>query len=85
VTDRPGIRAIDAIRGKITPNQMNAAIPDRRTATEQISGVIERVTFHNDDSGFYNPAVMTGANWSSRSSCFLISLVEAGVAQQLLP
>jgi hypothetical protein len=29
---------------------MNAAIPERRHATEEISGVIERVTFHNDDS-----------------------------------
>jgi hypothetical protein len=31
---------------------MNAAIPERRPATEEISGVIERVTFHNADSGF---------------------------------
>src|SRR5437867_5809508 len=31
---------------------MNAAIPERRPATEEISGVIERVTFHNTDSGF---------------------------------
>jgi hypothetical protein len=31
---------------------MNAAIPARRPATEEISGLIERVTFHNDDSGF---------------------------------
>ena len=31
---------------------MTAAMPDRRPATEEISGVIERVTFHNDDSGF---------------------------------
>ncbi len=31
---------------------MNAAIPERRPATEQISGLIERVTFHNDESGF---------------------------------
>ena len=31
---------------------MSAAIPERRPATEEISGVIERVTFHNDDSGF---------------------------------
>jgi hypothetical protein len=31
---------------------MNAAMPERQPATEQISGVIERVTFHNDDSGF---------------------------------
>ena len=28
------------------------AMPERRPATEEISGVIERVTFHNDDSGF---------------------------------
>jgi exodeoxyribonuclease V alpha subunit len=31
---------------------MNAATPERRHATEQISGLIERVTFHNDESGF---------------------------------
>src|SRR5580704_17198095 len=31
---------------------MTAAMPERRPATEQISGVIERVTFHNDESGF---------------------------------
>jgi hypothetical protein len=31
---------------------MTAAIPERRPATEQISGVIERVTFHNEGSGF---------------------------------
>ena len=31
---------------------MTAAMPERRPATEEISGVKERVTFHNDDSGF---------------------------------
>src|SRR5260370_720872 len=31
---------------------MNAAIPERRPATEEISGLIERVTFQNDESGF---------------------------------
>jgi hypothetical protein len=31
---------------------MHAGIPERQPATEQISGVIERVTFHNEDSGF---------------------------------
>jgi hypothetical protein len=36
----------------MTPNQMNAAIPERRPATEEISGLIERVTFHNDENGF---------------------------------
>jgi hypothetical protein len=30
---------------------MNAAMPERRPATEEISGVIERVTFHNDECG----------------------------------
>ena len=40
------------VRGKMNPHQMNAAIPERRPATEEISGLIERVTFHNDESGF---------------------------------
>jgi len=31
---------------------MNAATPQRRPATEEISGLIERVTFHNDERGF---------------------------------
>jgi hypothetical protein len=31
---------------------MTAAIPERRPTTEEISGLIERVTFHNDESGF---------------------------------
>jgi hypothetical protein len=31
---------------------MNAAIPERRPATEEISGLIERITFHDDENGF---------------------------------
>jgi exodeoxyribonuclease V alpha subunit len=31
---------------------MNAAIPERRSVAEEISGLIERVTFHNDATGF---------------------------------
>jgi hypothetical protein len=31
---------------------MTAAIPERRPETEEISGVIECVPFHNHDSGF---------------------------------
>jgi hypothetical protein len=31
---------------------MNATIPERRPVTEEISGVIERVTFHNEENGF---------------------------------
>jgi exodeoxyribonuclease V alpha subunit len=34
------------------PNQMNATIPERKAITEEISGLIERVTFHNDENGF---------------------------------
>ncbi len=33
----------------MTPNPMNAAIPERRPATEEISVLIEPVTFHNDE------------------------------------
>jgi exodeoxyribonuclease V alpha subunit len=31
---------------------MNTSSPERKAATEELSGLIERVTFHNDDSGF---------------------------------
>lgn len=31
---------------------MNPAAPERRPDTEEITGLIERVTFHNDESGF---------------------------------
>ena len=31
---------------------MSAANPQRRPATEEISGLIERVTFHNEENGF---------------------------------
>ena len=35
----------------MTP-RMNAATPGHRAATEEISGLIERVTFHNDENDF---------------------------------
>jgi exodeoxyribonuclease V alpha subunit len=35
-----------------TTHAKNAAISERRPATEEISGLIERVTFHNVESGF---------------------------------
>jgi hypothetical protein len=31
---------------------MNAATPECRPVTEEISGVIERVAFRNDENGF---------------------------------
>jgi hypothetical protein len=37
--------------GKMNPH-MNAAIPEHKPASEEIFGPIERVTFHNDESGF---------------------------------
>ena len=45
---------------------MNAATPERRPATEEISGVIERVTFHNDDSVFCVLRVKTPGRPSPR-------------------
>ena len=45
---------------------MNAAIPERKPATEEISGLIERVTFHNDESGLLPAAnENTGASRGS--------------------
>ena len=32
--------------------EMNAATPQHKSMTEEISGLIERVTFHNEESGF---------------------------------
>jgi len=29
---------------------MNAAIPERKATSEEISGLIERITFHNEAS-----------------------------------
>src|SRR3974377_1338244 len=31
---------------------MNGAIPERKPTSEEISGLIERVTFHNEENGF---------------------------------
>jgi len=42
---------------------MNAAIPERRPATEEISGLIERVTFHNDESGKNQGADVVLESW----------------------
>jgi hypothetical protein len=53
--DRCGKRSGGTIRGKMNPH-MNAAMPERRPSTEEISGIIERVTFHNDDSVFCVPS-----------------------------
>jgi exodeoxyribonuclease V alpha subunit len=31
---------------------INAAVPEPKEASEEIAGLIERVTFHNDQNGF---------------------------------
>jgi ATP-dependent exoDNAse (exonuclease V) alpha subunit len=36
----------------MNPQNMNAAIPERKPTSEEISGLIERVTFHNEENGF---------------------------------
>ena len=36
----------------MTSPHMNAAISERKPTPEEVSGLIERVTFHNEDSGF---------------------------------
>jgi exodeoxyribonuclease V alpha subunit len=42
---------------------MNAALPEREPTTEEISGLIERVTFHNEDGGFCVLRVKTPGHW----------------------
>jgi exodeoxyribonuclease V alpha subunit len=42
---RPTIRESES-------SHMNTAIPERSLATQEISGLIETVTFHNEDNGF---------------------------------
>jgi hypothetical protein len=59
---------------------LNAAIPERGPPARKIFGDMERVTFRNDDS-LICVLRKTDANRESRSSSFLISLVEAGVAK----
>ena len=61
----------------MTPNQMNAAIPERRPATEEISGGIERVTFHNDDSGF---CVLRGKARGQREETTVVGSLPSGTA-----
>ena len=39
-----------------------AAIPERRPAAEEISGVIERVTFHPDENGVCVLGIKTGTS-----------------------
>jgi hypothetical protein len=54
--------------------------PGAEASSEEIFGDMERVTFRNDDS-LICVLRKTDANRESRSSRFLISLVEAGVAK----
>src|ERR1035438_6317067 len=83
VRDGLGIRTPDSIGGKVRPNEMNAAIWGRRPATEQISGVIERVTFHKDESGslFWRSRISARGSPMRRISCALAVLLLVGLAQ----
>jgi exodeoxyribonuclease V alpha subunit len=47
---------------------MNAAAPQRRPATEEVSGLIERVTFHNEENGF---CVLRVKKPGRRQRCFM--------------
>src|SRR5258707_15850676 len=60
------------------PPRMNTAIQERRPATEEISGVIERVTFHNDDSGFCVLRVKTKGHREETTVVGALPSVSAG-------
>ena len=51
---------------------MNAAIPQRRPATEEIPVLIERVTFHNDDRGKNQGADAVLESWEDMNHDFQI-------------
>ena len=57
---------------------MIAAIPERRPVTEEISGVIERVTFHNEDSGFCVLRIKTKAHREEATVIGSLPSVTAG-------
>jgi hypothetical protein len=57
---------------------MNAATPECRPATEEISGLIERVTFHNDESGFCVLRVKTPGHREETTVVGSLSSVTAG-------
>jgi len=57
---------------------MNAATPECRPATEEISGLIERVTFHNDESGFCVLRVKTPVHREETTVVGSLTSVTAG-------
>src|SRR5580704_18701049 len=81
--DGLGIRTPDSIGGKVRPGEMNAAISECRPTTEQITGVIESVTFYQDESGslFWRSKISARGSPMRRISCALAVLLLAGLAQ----
>jgi exodeoxyribonuclease V alpha subunit len=57
---------------------VNATIPERRLASEEISGLIERVTFHNDENGFCVLRVKTPAHREETTVIGSLPSVTAG-------
>ena len=63
---------------------MNAAIPQRRPATEEIPVLIERVTFHNDDRGKNQGADAVLESWEDMNHDFQIFGHEASQSADAL-
>jgi exodeoxyribonuclease V alpha subunit len=57
---------------------MNAAIPEHRPVTEETSGLIERVTFHNDENGFCVLHVKTPGHREETTVIGSLPFVSAG-------
>src|SRR5262250_1210668 len=57
---------------------MNAAIPERKPTSEEISGLIERVTFHNDENGFCVLRVKTPGHREETTVVGSLASVTAG-------
>ncbi len=52
---------------------MSAAIPEHKSMTEEISGLIERVTFHNEESGFCVLRVKTQGHREETHRCRIVA------------
>ena len=70
--------------GKWIPH-MNAAIPERKPATEEISGLVERVTFHNEESGFCVLRVKTPGHRREATVIGALPAVTPARASGLIP
>ncbi len=63
---------------------MNAAVPERKPTSEEISGLIERVTFHKEENGFCVLRVKTQRRRSSAHRALGMQHMFKGKSQEYI-